>query len=162
MEKWTCPKCSRTFGGRGRSHICKPGTTLDELAARSIPTFRPIVDRITAHLDSLPDADDELIVDPLDKLIQYKRRSVFAMVRPMTKWSAVSFNLPHRLVSPRLSRKVNDQRGTFHHTINVDDPDDVDEELLEWLAEAYEVNGVGRGPAPAAGDPMVPDDVDLW
>ncbi|MEM1332817.1 MAG: DUF5655 domain-containing protein [Actinomycetota bacterium] len=164
MATWTCPECDRRFSARGRGHICKPGTTIDELAERSIPTFRPIVERVREHLESLPPLDDELIVDPLDSLVQFKHRKVFAMVRPMTKWSAVAFHLDRRVESDRLSRKVVDQGGVFHHVVNVHTVEELDEQLLEWLTEAYDPSLVDRQARPSADDPMVPDDVDadLW
>lgn len=163
MAVWTCPDCDRRFGAKGRGHICKPGTTIDELAERSLPSFRPIVDRVQQHLESLPPTDaGELIVDPLDKLVQFKHRKTFVMVRPMTKWSALSFNLERRVESGRLSRKVVDQGGTFHHVVNVYDATELDDEILEWLTEAYDPSLVDRQAAASDGDPMVPDDVDIW
>ncbi|MEL6891050.1 MAG: DUF5655 domain-containing protein [Actinomycetota bacterium] len=164
MATWVCPDCNRTFGSPGRSHICKPGSTLEELADSSIPTFRPIADRVIEHLRSLPGADEELIVDPLDELVQFKRDAMFAMLRPMTKWSALSFNLHRTLDSGRLSRKVIEQRGSTKrfHTINLHDVDEVDDEILGWLTEAYDPTLTDTAPGPSDGDPMVPDDVDIW
>lgn len=164
MSVWTCPDCNRRFGSQGRGHMCRPGTTLDELADRSIATFRPVAERIVAHLQALPEASDELIVDPLDNLVQFKRGAMFAMLRPMTKWTAVSFNLLRTLDSGRLSRKVVSQRGSAkrYHTVNISSVEQVDDELLAWLTEAYDPSLGDDAPKPSDGDPMVPDDVDLW
>ena len=139
--------------------MCRPGTTIDELASRSIDTFRPVYDRVHEHLVAVDaDHDGELIVDPLDRLVQFKNGPVFAMIRPMTKWSAVGFQLLRRLESPRLSRKVQDNASRFFHTVNVADPDEVDDELLGWLTEAYDSASPGSA---ASSDPMVPDDIDF-
>jgi hypothetical protein len=62
-----------------------------------------------------------------------KRARGFCELRPMTKWVAVGFAMPRTLQSHRLSRKVVDG----WHRVNVRAPDEVDEELLEWLTEAY-------------------------
>lgn len=162
MAIWTCPSCDRRFGATNRGHICKPGTTVEELASRSIPTFRPIVDRVRDHLETLPDADERLIVDPLDELVQFKHRRVFAMVRPKTKWTALSISLERRVDSPRWSRKIVEHPGGFHHVVNLHDVSNIDDEILDWLTEAYDPSLIDRMAEPTEGDPMVPDDVDLW
>ncbi len=156
---WVCPNCGRSFGARGRSHICKPGTTIDELASRSIDTFRPVYERIHQHLVAV-DAEQggELIVDPLDKLVQFKNGPMFAMIRPMTKWSAVSFHLLRHESSGRMSRKVQEYGGKFFHTVNFATVDEVDDEILEWLTEAYAAASPSRS---SSSDPMVPDDIDF-
>ncbi len=157
---WTCPNCNRTFGAKGRSHMCKPGTTVEELASRSVDTFLPVYERINSHLRAV-DAEHggEMIVDPLDKLVQFKNGPVFAMIRPMTKWSALSFHLLRHESSGRMSRKVQDYGGKFFHTINLADADEVDDEILEWLTEAY--LAASPSTSGASSDPMVPDDIDF-
>jgi hypothetical protein len=55
----------------------------------------------------------------------------------MTRWVAVSFSLPRTLQSGRLSRKVYDGGVRKFHVVNVRAADEVDEELLDWLREAY-------------------------
>ena len=80
----------------------------------------------------------------------------------MKKWTALGFNLRRRLESGRLSRKVVDHNGKFWHIINIDDAAQIDDEILEWLTEAYLVAGGASGTMPkAAGVSMVPDDIDL-
>ena len=59
-----------------------------------------------------------------------------------------------KITSKRFSRKVIEYQGKFHHVINLTDADQVDEQLLEWLTEAFY-----RGDPPSL-DPMVPDDID--
>jgi hypothetical protein len=43
------------------------------------------------------------------------------------------------------------------------DPALIDDELREWLTEAYHhgANGQGAAPKPSRLDPMVPDDIDF-
>ena len=69
--------------------------------------------------------------------IFFKRRSTFAQLRPMTRWVALGFSLSRRLTSPRLSRKVVEHGRRHYHVINVTEPSDVDDEILDWLTEAW-------------------------
>lgn len=148
------------FGAVGRGHICAPGPTLDELLDSTLPMARPIVERIVGHLERLDDGD-VLIVDPVDTAVLLKAGPTFAVLRPMRRWVAVGFSLRRRLTSPRLSRKVVDHGSRAHHVINVDDPAQIDDELLAWLAEAFlGEECVGSAIDDESGAAMVPDDVD--
>ena len=151
---WTCPDCDRSFGARGRQHLCAPGLTLEEFFAGARPEAEPIFAVIDAHLQTL---DGDLIVDPLAKKILFKTGPTFAILESMTKWVAIGFTLYRRLESGRLSRKVVDDGGKYHHVVNLTSADQVDEELLEWLGEAFHGDDP---PASGAGDPLVPDDID--
>lgn len=158
----TCPACGRQFGAVNRGHICKSGTTIDALAERSLPTFLPIVHRVRAHLESLPGVSDRLIVDPLERVVQFKHRRTFAMLTPRTKWTALSISLDRRVGVARWSRKIIEHPCGYHHVINLVDVDAIDDEILEWLTEAYDSALIERMAEPSGGDLMVPDDVDLW
>jgi hypothetical protein len=129
--------------------------TIDAHAARALPAFRPIFDRIEARLRSL---DGDLIVDPIDKMVLFKHGGTFATLTSMTKWVAVGFSLRRKVASPRLARKVQGYGAKFHHVVNLVDPNDVDSELLDWLEEAFYASVGATGPA---GADLVPDDVDV-
>lgn len=69
-----------------------------------------------------------------------KRSSGFCELRPMTRWVAVSFSLPRTIRSSRIARKVIDLGARKWHVVNVRSAAEVDDELLGWLAEAYEAS----------------------
>ena len=157
MTRWTCPKCNRVFGKENQSHLtCEPAISLDEYFAQAKPFEKPVFDAIHAHLRTL----DDVIIDPLGVGILLKNGPMFAELRPKTKWVALGFSLPRKLTSARLSRKVVDYGHKFFHVINIDDPDMIDDEIFEWLTEAYHLAGGTLHSAPGGGDGMVPDDVD--
>ncbi len=158
VERWTCPDCNREFGRKNQGHLCSPGLTLEEYFATAKPWEEPIFRVVSDHLHTLGD----VIVDPLQMGIMFKNGPMLCELRAKTKWTALGFSLRRRLDSGRLSRKVVDYSSKYFHVINVSTPDEIDEEILDWLTEAYHVAG-GAITAPAAatgGDPMVPDDLD--
>ncbi len=54
----------------------------------------------------------------------------------MTRWVAVSFSLERTVQSRRIARKVIEAGRRRYHVVNVRAADEVDDELLDWLAEA--------------------------
>jgi hypothetical protein len=92
-----------------------------------------VFDAVMAHLAAV----GPVHVEPVSVGIFLKRSRTFAELRPMTKWVAVSFTLHRTLSSGRLARKVIDGGRSKHHVVNVREPHEVDEQLCEWLTEAY-------------------------
>jgi hypothetical protein len=127
---WVCPKCQRQFARNGQGHECSPAMTLEEYFSTGPPFERPIFDAVMAGLD---DRVGPIHVEPVSVGIFLKRARGFCELRPKTKWVAVGFGMPRTLQSHRLSRKVVDS----WHVVNVRTPEEVDDQLLDWLAEAY-------------------------
>jgi hypothetical protein len=94
---------------------------------------RPIFDAVMAHLDSV----GPVHVEPVSVGIFLKRSQSFAQLRPMTKWVALSFGLPRRVTSRKISRKVIPYGNRFHHVVNLREPSEVDVDVRSWLTEAY-------------------------
>ena len=103
------------------------------------PEFeRPIFEAV---LKRLQEVDPEIWFEPVSVGIFFKRRTVFLSLRTMTKWVAVCFQLNRALTSSRVSRKIIENGGRHYHVINVKDAEQVDDELLDWLVEAWEADG---------------------
>ncbi len=55
----------------------------------------------------------------------------------MTKWVAMSFPMPRRIVHPQIARKPYDAGRRVFHVVNLRGPDDLTDDVREWLAESY-------------------------
>ncbi len=108
--------------------------TVDDYFASGPAFERPIFEAVRDHLRTL---DPDVWFEPVSVGIFFKRRTSFVQLRTMTKWVAVAFNLDRRLSSSRLSRKVIEHAGRYFHVVNVADAAEVDQQLLDWLAEAW-------------------------
>ena len=179
MATWTCPDCKREFGAVGRGHLCSPGLTIDEFLDGSPAFVGPVFERLHEHLLAVDSAaDGALIVDPLERKVLLKNGPTFAIIDVKTKWVAVGFSLRRKLESGRLSRKVVGHSSKYFHVVNVAEPELVDEELCDWLTEAYhhgdpeaadvfretqesERGGGDVSSASSSDDPMLPDDIDF-
>jgi hypothetical protein len=76
-------------------------------------------------------------VEPVSVGIFLKRARTFAELRPMQRWVAMSFSLPAVVRHPRISRKPICYSGRYWHVVNLRDPDDLDDEIVDWLTQAY-------------------------
>lgn len=107
--------------------------SVDEYFATG-PTFeRPVFDAVLAALESV----GPVHVEPVSVGIFLKRAQTFAQLRPMTRWVAVSFSLRREVRHPLITRKVVPHGERYFHVVNVRAPDEVDDEIAAWLAEAY-------------------------
>jgi hypothetical protein len=136
MPRWVCPDCGRQFGRKGQGHECAPAMSLDEYFSTGPPHERPVFDAVMAGLADV----GPIHVEPVSVGIFLKRARTFAELRPMTRWVAVSFSLPRTLSSHRIARKVIDTGRSRYHVVNVRTAEEVDDELLGWLGEAYAVS----------------------
>lgn len=150
---WTCPDCGRSFGAKGRQHMCVPGLTLEEFFAGARPEAEPIFHAVNDHFRTL---DGDLIVDPLARKVLFKNGPTICMLETMTKWVALGFSLRRRLETGRLSRKVVDHQGRYYHVLNLTSAEQVDGEVLDWLTEAF----YQHDPQGAVGGSLIPDDID--
>ena len=110
--------------------------TLEEYLATGPSHERPVVEAVLAGLADV----GPIHIEPVSVGIFLKRSRTFAELRPMTKWVAVSFALERTLTSARISRKVYDAGRAKYHVVNVRTADEVDDQLLEWLTEAYDLS----------------------
>lgn len=131
---WTCPSCGRFFDRQGRTHDCEPGLSIDEYFSTGPAHERPVFEAVMGHLAAL----GPLHADVLSVGIFFKNPRKFAELRPMNRWVAVSFDLPHRAHHRLILRKTLEHGGRYWHTANVASPTDLDPALLELLTEAYQ------------------------
>jgi len=133
MAAWDCPQCGRRFSRVKQSHECAPAMTLEEYFSTGPERERPIYDAVMRHLESV----GPVHVEPVSVGIFLKRARSFVQLRPMTKWVAMSFSLPRPVEHPRITRKVMPYNGRYYHVANLRGPEDLDDELLGWVTEAY-------------------------
>jgi len=97
------------------------------------PEFeRPIYEAVAAALTEL----GPLVVDAVQVGILFKRVRTFAELRPQRARVVLSFWLSRPLDHPRVVRSLGGPRR-FAHFVHLREPQDVDDEVRDWLAEAY-------------------------
>lgn len=133
---WICPSCDRRFRRAGQSHECSPAMSVEDYFSTGPPHERPIFDAVVTFLETL----GPVHVEPVSVGIFFKRAQTFAQLRPMLRWSALSFSLAHEVQHERITKKVIPYQGRYHHVANLRGPHDLDDRLRGWLRDAYEAS----------------------
>jgi hypothetical protein len=133
MAAWTCTECGRQFGRNKQSHDCAPAMTLKEYFSTGPAIEKPIFDAVMEHLDTL----GPVHVEPVSVGIFLKNPRKFAELRPMTRWIALSFSVPHRIEHRLITRKPIAHGGRYSCVVNLREPEDLDADIRGWLTEAY-------------------------
>jgi hypothetical protein len=133
MPRWVCPDCGRQFGRNKQSHECAPAMSLEHYFSTGPERERPIFEAVMEHLDTV----GPVHVEPVSVGIFLKRSRTFAELRPMQKWVALSFALSRLVSHPRMARKVIPVGNRRYHVVNIRGPEDIDDQIRDWLTEAY-------------------------
>ncbi|MGZ4715979.1 MAG: DUF5655 domain-containing protein [Acidimicrobiales bacterium] len=136
MPPWTCPSCARQFGRTNQSHECSPAMTLEDYFSTGPERERPIFEAVAGYLETL----GPIHVEPVSVGIFIKRDRSFVELRPKVRWVALSFPLPYVIDHARIARRMR-SGGTCYHVVNMVGPEDVDEQVEAWLAEAWFAHG---------------------
>ena len=136
-ERWTCPRCGRSFAARNQTHAChagEPPALERHLAGRPaavVETFWTVVDaaRACGPLELVPEKTR----------VALHARMSFAALVPRRRWLDGHLVLARRLASPRFRRIETYSPRNHLYAFRLTGPDEVDAEVQCWLAEAYEV-----------------------
>jgi hypothetical protein len=132
---WHCPKCERAFANRNQTHTCRTLHDLEHHFASRDPIVRQIYDRVIAAMNSIGP-----VIILLEKTrIAFQVRMSFAQVTPRQKWLDGHVVLPRRLEHPRFRRIETFSTRNHVHAFRLEKPDDVDDTVVAWLREAYDV-----------------------
>ena len=137
MTRWSCPECEREFGRARQAHFCLPGCTVDETFAGWPGYQRAAYDLLVEHLRGLGPVHEDAVKVGVFLLRERK----LAEVRPMARSLSVAVVLPRRLDHPRVGRRFPMSGGRVMNVVKLTSVDDVDDEVLDWLAEAYHLAG---------------------
>ena len=132
---WRCPRCGRTFASLHQTHTCAPLRDLDAHFAGAQPQVRVVFDRILEFVTSL----GPVTVLPEKTRIALHVRMSFAAFTPRRHWLSGHLVLARRVESPRFVKIETYSPRNVVHAFRFTSPEEIDDEVKTWLAEAYEV-----------------------
>ena len=95
---------------------------------------RAIFDAVSSHLEDIGD----IVVEAVGVGIFFKRVRTFAELRPMRNRVRLWVLLSRRLDGhPRIGRTYHGAGVRSAYSIDLRDPSEIDEEVRDWLTEAY-------------------------
>jgi hypothetical protein len=131
---WRCGKCGRAFANRNQPHACARHTLSAHFRGKK-PEIRRLFDAVvTAIRDIGP-----VRILPEKSRIAFQVRMSFAQLTPRKQWIDGHVILARRLEHPRFRRIETFSPRNHLHAFRLSAPQDVDDELRAWLAEAYRV-----------------------
>jgi len=89
-----------------------------------------------SHLASLGPIHE----DAVDVGIFLKSDRKIGEFRPLVRSTQLWLFLPDERADPRVSRSVRTATGRYVHLIKITRADEVDDQLLGWLTESYDMN----------------------
>jgi hypothetical protein len=129
---WSCPRCARTFAREGQFHSHDTVQVEDHFAGRA-ENLRVAFDQLIRSLPS------DVQVEALRTVIILSASTTFAFITVQSKRLLVGVFLDRRLDSPRLVKVDVASSRKVGNTVEVRGPDDVDDELRQWLRGAYKL-----------------------
>lgn len=132
---WRCPRCGRTFANLHQTHTCAPLRDLDAHFAGAQPQVRVVFDRILEFVTRL----GPVTVLPEKTRIALHVRMSFAAFTPRRRWLSGHLVLARRVESPRFVKIETYSPRNVVHAFRFTSPEEIDDEVKTWLAEAYEV-----------------------
>ena len=137
---WTCPKCGAKFVTRNMWHGCGDYSVEKFLEGKGWRA-RELFERFAGLIAACGPFDTA----PAKTRVAFMARVRFAAVlRLSNRGMTVSFGLPRRLEHPRISRIEEYGSGWYGHFVRVTSPEEMDDEMLQWLRESYSQMGQQR------------------
>jgi len=97
------------------------------------PAVLATYDRLLVALAELGSFTEE----PKKTSIHLVRTSGFAGVHPRKRSLMLNLRIDHPLTSPRVARVEQVSKNRYHNEVKLEQPEDVDAELIGWLRDAY-------------------------
>jgi hypothetical protein len=132
---WECARCGRTFANTNQTHTCATLGDLDEQFRGCQPQVRETFERILAAVRGL----GPVTVLPEKTRIALHVRMSFAAFTPRRRWLDGHLVLARTIHSGRFRRVETYSPRNILHAFRLCSPAEMDEELVGWLAEAYQV-----------------------
>jgi hypothetical protein len=129
---WRCPRCSRVFRRTGQQHSCRTVSLEEHLAHGD--AMRPVFDELLARVRNEVGAV-EIVALPC--CIHLCGTHDFLAVLPRKAWLEIRFTLRREIQAPRIKHATRVSGAKHKHSTDVASVQDIDDELLGWLREAY-------------------------
>ena len=100
------------------------------------PQVREAFDYLVTQLRSF----GQVKVAPKQTSIHLEKNSGFAGVHPRKAYFNLEFRTDYKIDHPRITRIQQLSARRFEHTLRVEKASDIDEQLLGWLKDAYELS----------------------
>jgi hypothetical protein len=110
---------------------------VDRIFARSEPHVRETARALIARTGALAD----VVVDPKGTCLHLNRRTAFAGLHPRKAALLLNLRSSAPIVSGRVRKVERASANRYHNELLLESADAIDEQLMEWVAEAHALAG---------------------
>ncbi|MEP7284205.1 MAG: DUF5655 domain-containing protein [Chloroflexota bacterium] len=110
--------------------------SVDHLFEGKAPELRATFEYLVRELQKF----GGIKVAPKQTSIHLEKNSGFAGVHPRKTYFNLEFRTDYKIDAPRITRTQQLSARRFEHTVKLASESDVDEQLLTWLKDAYELS----------------------
>ncbi len=131
---WTCPKCGRKFRNTNQDHSCMITDLRSHFAGKDqnvINTFEELLDRVMTF--------SSVRINPLKNAILFSVNSHFLAVKPKKSRLDIEFLLDGKIEGFPIHKSVQATKTKWAHFMQLDSPDEVDDQLMQWLRRAHQL-----------------------
>jgi len=132
---WICPQCNRKFKSTNQSHSCVMKSA-DEHFARKEANVRATYDTLVKKLKSGIDFEIHSVINA----IMFTTDITFLAIKPKKEWIDLEFLLDYEVNEFPIHKVVKATKTRYAHFVRIQKPKEVDDQLIEWIKEAYKLN----------------------
>lgn len=110
--------------------------SIEQVFDGKAPELRAIFDQLVDKLRQFGDVK----VAPKQTSIHLEKNSGFAGVHPRKAYFNLEFRTDYKIENPRITRVQQLSARRFEHTVKLERESDIDDQLLTWLKDAYELS----------------------
>jgi hypothetical protein len=129
---WICPDCGRQFVSINRNHSCGHYSLEDHFRGKE-PIVRELYDLLIETLQQFGPVKEF----PVKTRIIFQAEVQFAAAVPRKRWLDGYLWLKRQAFHPRIHKLEMGVFRDYGHIFRLRRPDDLDEELVDLLYEAY-------------------------
>jgi hypothetical protein len=133
---WRCPHCGREFAQPNQRHSCAVYTLEPHFEGKSA-AVRQTYDQLLAAAGRL----GPMRTDPRHASIHLVNRVTFGGIHTRKNYLYLELVIDRSATSSRLQKSEQVSANRYHLTFRLDSADDVDEEMVALLEEAYRLAG---------------------
>ena len=131
---WTCPTCNKKFRNKNQEHSCAR-VPIDDHFSGKPGNIRMIYDRLMQEVHRF----GEVTVNPVKTSIQIKTGATFLSVKPKRDRVEIEFQLGREISTFPITRSFRVSKNRVLHCATLESYDQVNQEIVQWLRESYEL-----------------------
>jgi hypothetical protein len=134
---WTCPNCGRNFKNTNQDHSCIV-TDLESHFLNKETNVQTVFAKLLEEVSNF----GEFTINPVKSAILLTAESHFLAIKPKKRWIDIEFVLPYKQNSFPIHKVVQAQKKKWAHFVRLETPEEVDNELIGWLQEAFKISSI--------------------